>query len=283
MSELDLHFMHPQYGTLFQAAVPTDYRVHEVLELLQSVGFLTKVQVPNRYALAFYEDLLPLDSTLAELEGLGDGDILKVVLQAEQAAEAPTEALPQRLPCWLALPQGALIPWEMEPEQSLEQLLAELQAKGFIASPLEQLGAWLRGQEPWPMAQTAAEQGVQPKDLIQIRLMESPQGPALSDLQAALGDLQGQLAAMQQQLNEELTVIRHKIPLPYTIPLDAQMAALNPTQFPYRSLDSLLGQARQTAKLPPFVKIQARNALAWLLLGLGLVLLLSLLAVLLLF
>jgi hypothetical protein len=277
MTELDLNFMHPQYGTLFQASVPTDYRVAEVLELLQSVGFLTKVQSPNRYALAFYDQVLSMDSPLGQISELADGDILKVVFEAAAAAPLEEQAAPSLLPCWLALPQGGLIPWEIEPTQPLSQILTELQHKGFIAESPDQLTAWLRGHEPWPLEANAQTQGLMAKDLIQIRLLESPQGPALSDLQQALADLQGQLGRMQAHLNEELTVIRHKIPLPYTIPLDAEMAALNPTQFPYRSLDSLLAQARQTAKLPPFVKIQAQNWQAWLWLSLVLLAALSLL------
>ena len=273
--ECQLSFMHPQYGTTFQAWVPLDYTALDVLDLLQEVGFLAPDET---YALGFYAEELQDDKQLKSIEDLQDGDILRVIVKtkADLAPPPSPSLIEQHL---VLLPDGRQVQLHFQADQDSESVLSQLIQAGFLYAEHGPFELQIRGRETWPQAKTLGEMQLPQPSLIRCLGPNCPKEPSLPEvqnqLQQELQQLQTSLSLVQEQLALELNAIRQAIPKPYVIPLDYEKASLNPTQFPYRNLDSLLNEIRATQKLPALKKISTRH---WLPYVLGLLLVLGLAA-----
>ena len=271
---LSLHFMHPRYGTVFQAELAWEYTVAEVLDLLQGSGFILRRE-PGAYRLAFYDRELPQHLHLQDIEDLQDGDILRVVVDVYEPKELelgaePTaqeeELAPPSLALFLQLPDFGLLPWQLPLATTAQALIQELQHLGLLGPEMQ--GAWLRPDgRTWAAEESAKEAGLKAQSL--LRFMPSNPGEAQPSFQDLYQALDQHIEALEERLSTQLGIIRDKIPKPYTIPLDVHHALLNPTQSPYISIEQMIGERRRNSGLKPLPKITVPwGGWPWLLLSL---------------
>lgn len=267
---LRLHFMHPQYGTVFQAEVEEDYTVQELLELLQLSGFISPLSKGN-YGLALYDRELDLATILGEIDGMQEGDILRVIAPVqEEEPESPEEQLEEGqetepdFEVLLSLPDFPALAWLLPASTTLDKLEAELRQRGLLSE--EMRGHWYwKGTKKWEAEEDLAD--IKPEAKCLLRYMPTVTGDSQPSTQDLFDALDKHMSELETRLNSKLGLIQEQIPKPYTIPLDIETAMRNPTEIPYRSMRELMEERRRDSALPALPTIGLLwNGWPWLLL-----------------
>lgn len=84
MTEYNLYFMHPLYGTTFNVSVDAALTVGDMLRNLRLSGFLP---MKGAYKMARYERELSPRLMFSQIDQLADGDVLRLMVHDDAAAD----------------------------------------------------------------------------------------------------------------------------------------------------------------------------------------------------
>jgi len=247
--------MHPQYGTVFNVDVDLDFTIQEMANNLMECGFVA--QDSAGYDLAIGLEYLAENSKFSDIEEkLYDGIILRVV---------PKKTKPQEKKAIFLHPFGG---WHHDltitPHTTPLALLTQFINTGFIDGGIEDYCLQYKGQEL--DNETTFFEDVQSGDFVHIINKPLQAAPKTAEL---IDEVKKDLEKVQKDIDVRLIDIKDQLPELHTIPID-QALALNPTQVPYESPDSIISAIRRIDNLAPTDKVSATSLIPFLLLGLGL-------------
>ncbi|MCP4442305.1 MAG: hypothetical protein GY810_25640 [Aureispira sp.] len=254
MTEINLNFMHPTYGTTFNADIDSSFTVEEMITNLLHSGFLP----PNDegYQLALRKQIFDSNSTFDSIENLYDGDIIRIVTgnQAQDNSSA-------QLVVNLKHPtKGIVLDLQVSPDIIASDLIQMVLDKGFIQGLSDQYTLVTKGLNELNADQPLSSAQVSHQDFIQIVQIGSSAMPAIAPM---LYTMSQQLEQLETGMTKELDLIKSNMPALNTIPIDAKRA-INPTEEAYQSIDSIVGRLRSDAKLPPLKPIRSINFMPFL-------------------
>ncbi len=239
--EYNLNFMHPTYGTIFNADIDASFTVAEMTENLILSGFLPPYEAG--YKLALGEQILANDSLFGEIQALEDGNVIRIITNKKtpKKEQAPTPSLtlhlihPNQV---LIVPVHFLanVPTSAIIKHVLDNNLLEANAADLIL---------LKGKTPLDLDKSLLENQLTSGDYIRI-LDKQHQDP--------VEQVQLQIQQLQQHLQTELTTIKDNLPAANLLPIDPTRS-VNPTTEPYQSIDTLVNQVRAASGQPPVAAI----------------------------
>ncbi len=261
--EYNLNFMHPQYGTIFNADIDANFTIHEMIDNLVWSGFLP----PNEegYQLALGKIILADTATFLAIEELEDGNVIRIIaneLEAKEVVETKTVKL------LLQHPKSALVlELEAEEDKPIAMLIEIAIDKNFVAIASEALSLEKQGK-PLDLAKTVLDNNLKTGDYIQICNKEEV---PLTEI------LNQKIDSLQEKIQADLALIKDSIPATHLIPIDPTRA-VNPTIETYESIDTISNRLRKKSKQKPFqpIKIIPTVVLVWL--GIFIVLMVALIA-----
>ncbi len=243
--EFNLNFMHPQYGTIFNADIDSQFTVEEMIENLLLSGFLP----PNKagYDFALRNDMLDRQMTFAEIDALEDGDVIRVIMHKEN--EAPVEVAPKKIRLHLLHPTQNLTEHKsVSLDANLSYILARLLHKNFIQGD-EANFEIRKGEQILDLQLSVKELALEHEDYLQIVQLDY-----ISPQQSAQEALQQQVENLQETLQAEVKAIKDNLPSANLIPIDPTRS-VNPTIDFYETFDTILNRMRSENGLPPIQKI----------------------------
>jgi hypothetical protein len=246
MEIYNLNFMHPEYGTIFNADVDVSFTANEMLKNLVLTGFL-----PERsagYRLALMDEVLKGEDRLGQLQQLDDGVVLRIIPLLEEAkgtevvAESPIEF-------FIRHPYSAeYAPFRAMPSSTGKAMLEALQSRGFLKEIPDSLGLYFK-EQPIPLDQALGDQGLPLGAYLELRDSNAQAADAV------LRNLLLGLDSFQASTNQKLEEIIKQMPPPSAIPIDPNRS-ISPTADIYESVDSLITDIRREGNFPPPKKIR---------------------------
>jgi hypothetical protein len=220
MALLNLNFVHPQYGTVFNADVDTAFTATELLNNLMLSGFIQENE--GAYQLALREQIMQAGQPLITLEGLEESAVLRIISKSKDAKKL--------LKFYIKHPVNSIYaPVETSEDHKVGQLMNELLEKGFIES--------LEGAELF-FNSIALDYEHKLNELPEAAYLElrlaAQKGSA-----AILMELTGTIAQIKTDNEIKLQQILDYLPPASAIPIDPERA-INPTLDIYESVDTLM-------------------------------------------
>lgn len=262
MTEINLNFMHPKYGTVFNADIDGSFTVDEMIQNLLISGFLPENQAG--YELELHKQVFDRYLTFDKIPNLEEGDIIRVVDKNLATAHS------DELTVYLKHPiKGIVAELKANPSTTANELLQKVLDRGFIQGDASQYILLTKGRQEFSDAATLASVQIGHQDFIQIMQLGSTSMPPITPMFYALNQ---RLEKLETNLTQELQLIKDNIPALNTIPIDAKRA-INPTEKAYESIDSIVDRLRKDSKQAPLKRIRSINFMPFLLTVAGILLL----------
>lgn len=261
MTEINLNFMHPKYGTVFNADIDGSFTVDEMIQNLLISGFLPDNQAG--YELELHKQVFDKALKFNEIDDLEEGDILRVIDNEQIGANSDELTICIKHPI-----KGIVLDLKINPTITANELLQKILDKGFIQGNLDQYSILTKGRQELKEDQTLASAQIGHQDFIQIVQLGSTSMPPITPMFYALNK---RLENLEGNLTKELDLIKNNIPALNTIPIDAKKA-INPTERAYESIDSIVDRLRKDSKQGSLKRIRSINFMPFLL-TLGVILL----------
>jgi len=246
--EYNLNFMHPQYGTIFNANVDATFNMQEMLENLVWSGFIP--QNKAGYSLALQETVLAPDQTFEEVENIYDGDVIRIIQHQEEKEVVQEDTTSPSCQLFLMHPTSDMVLETTLPTDApLGQAIQVILDKNFVADTAENLSLQ-QGEEVLDVEKSIEENALSPGDYLQII-----QANAQTEVASSVHQLQQKLAEVQQQLHQEIALIKDNMPAANFIPIDPTRK-VNPTHETYESLETIVNRLRQSSGQSPLKPIR---------------------------
>lgn len=246
MEIYNLNFMHPEYGTIFNADVDVLFTANEMLRNLVLTGFLP--EHPAGYRLALMDEVLQENEALGNLVNLDDGAVLRIIplLQESSGNELVAEAPIQ---FFVRHPYSAeYAPFRSLPSNNGQAMLQALQARGFLKELPDSLELYFK-DTVLPLDQSLGEQQLPAGAYLELRDSNAQAADAV------LRNLLLGLDSFQASTNQKLEDIIKQMPPPSAIPIDPNRS-ISPTADIYESVDSLITQIRKEGNLEAPKKVR---------------------------
>ena len=240
--EYNLNFMHPIYGTIFNADIDGDFTIQEMTENLVLSGFIAKN--PAGYQLALGNQILSPNYVFAEIDGMDDSVVIRIIKNEEKVVKKAVVA-PTSITVQLIHPNETLvIPIVVEKKALGKTLVEYLLQHHLVDIPLEQLSL-SKNNTPIDLEKSVEDNQLQDDDYIKV--IDNQKVDIVHQVQE-------QITNLEQQLRQELTTIKDHMPSANLIPVDPTRA-VNPTQETYESIDTIVNNIRKASGQPPIKKI----------------------------
>lgn len=230
--EYNLNFMHPIYGTIFNADIDGNFTVAEMTENLVLSGFVASHQAG--YQLALGSQVLEPTDTFMDIEGIDDGVIIRVV---QKKVEIKATTTSTTIAVQLIHPNETLIlPASFEKDTTVKTILDYITQNNIVEIHPDHL-ALVRSNMVLDIDKTLSENQIEPHDYIKIVHTQKVD---------IAQEFQKQFQNLEQQLQQELKTIKENMPAANLIPVDPTRA-VNPTQETYESIDTIVNKIQQVS------------------------------------
>ena len=260
--EYNLNFMHPQYGTIFNADIDASFSVAEMEENLVLSGFLPEHEAG--YQLALGKKILDKDLLFDEILDLEDGDVIRVIPNQQMQELVPDAVV---LQFFIKHPSTGLVSKVNLPkEDHLSYLVETVLSNNFVHAAPEEIEL-RKGDKILDLSKSAADNGLDSGDYLQV---------VLPNQKTPTDQLSDRLGQIESKLQNELQVIKDNMPSANFIPVDPTRA-VNPTMDTYESIDTIVNRLRASSKQQPLQPIRI-IPIRWFLMAIGLLLVTALVA-----
>lgn len=246
MDILNLNFMHPQYGTIFNADVDLSFTADEMLRNLTLSGF-----IPERaagYTLALQNQVMQAQQPLVLLEALEEGAVLRIIPTIQNEAGEQSVAV-EPLQFYVRHPRSSeYAPIECQPDTTGDKLLQQLLERGFLAELPDGLSLYFK-EEALRLDESLKNLQLPEGAYIEIRDANT------QSVDIILRNLLMGFDSLQAGTNTKLQAILEQMPPPSAIPIDP-LRAINPTAKAYESMDTLLADIRRSGNLELLPKVR---------------------------
>ncbi|BDS10637.1 hypothetical protein [Aureispira anguillae] len=268
MTEYNLNFMHPQYGTTFNVDIDGSFTVEEMINNLLLSGFINENK--HGYDFELMGQALDRQITFDEIQALNDGAVIRIIAHQEEAIVEETDASDSFISLHIKHPSEALVlDVELSSTLPLSNIIQQASDKNFIQGK-DNILHLQKGDKLLDLNQTALENKLSAGDYLQIihanLVAENP-------IETAFGQLNEKIQQLETQIETELGNIKDALPAANMIPIDTTRA-INPTMEQYESIDTIVNRLRKNSNQPPLKRIRPVSPVLLLSLGFLLVLIL---------
>lgn len=230
MSEINVNFMHPIYGTTLAVDIEDTVAVKDVLEMLLQSGFIPNDEYKN-YQLAFGDSgALDERMTLRDI-GVEDGSVIRIMI--EKKVKEDTED--RYLLHFIHPKKGVKLNLHVARSMTLEQAFRIIYQRGFVLPRPLGYHLMTRTGEPLPMQQTFEQSKLEDGDFVHIIPIEQEiiaEEPTDSPEVVLLTKLFQRIELLEEKLN--------RMPEKHELETILQAPPGTPQSEPYEDIHSLL-------------------------------------------
>lgn len=249
MTEYNLNFMHPQYGTTFNVDIDGSFTVEEMINNLLLSGFINTNK--GGYDFELMGQALDRQITFDEIQELYDGAVIRIVAHQESAVKDSPKVISQ-ISIHVKHPSEALIlDVQLQETVPLSDIIQQVSDKNFVHEK-DGILHLQKGDKLLDLNKTAPENSIASGDYLQIIHANSTQQ---DPLETAVGQLNKKLQALEKQIQSDLVNIKDALPAANMIPIDPTRA-VNPTMEHYESIDTIVNRLRKDSKQDPLKPIR---------------------------
>lgn len=249
MTEYNLNFMHPQYGTTLNVDIDGSFTIEEMINNLLLSGFINKNT--NGYDFELMGQALERQMTFEEIQELYDGAVIRIIAHEEDAV-VETVSTEKHLALRIKHPSEPLIlDVQLNETAPLSNIIQQASEKNFVQG-IEGILLLQKGDKLLDLNENAANNGLTEGDFLQL----THDAAAKEDpIQTAVNSLNKKLDTLETQLQTELVSIKNALPAANMIPIDPTRA-VNPTMEHYESIDTIVNRLREASKEAPLKPIR---------------------------
>lgn len=240
MTEFNLNFMHPQYGTTMNVDIDGSFTVEEMINNLLLSGFINENHAG--YDLALMGETLDRQASFEEINSLYDGAVIRIIAHTQQQAVASRSIL-----LHLKHPSDQLIlDYQLPVDAPLNQAIQAATDKNFIAGD-KSIFHLQKGDKLLDLNEIAADNALSHGDYLQ--LVEANKKEEIDPVQTAVEGMEKKFSTLESQIQTELQAFKEALPAANMIPVDPTRV-VNPTMEVYESIDTIVGRLRQSSGEP---------------------------------
>lgn len=241
MTEYNLNFMHPKYGTTLNVDIDGSFTVEEMINNLLLSGFINKNK--GGYDFELMGQALDRQITFNEIQELYDGAVIRIVAHKETNI-APKNPSEQLLSLHIKHPLESLVlDLEVAPKMPLSAIIQQANDKNFIQAE-DTILHLQKGGKLLDLNGDALANKLSSGDYLELIQAEQNQEDPIG---TAVEQVSTKLQQLETQLQAELTKIKDALPAANMIPIDTTRA-VNPTMESYESIDTIVQRLRKDSK-----------------------------------
>jgi hypothetical protein len=243
MTEYNLNFMHPQYGTTMNVDIDAAFTIEEMINNLLLSGFISKNEAG--YDFALMDKMLDRKATFSEIQELYDGAVIRIIAHKGDTAEMIRDNF---ILLHIKHPVETLIlNLKINEKDPMTEVIQQASDKNFVQGGTDIIFHLQKGDKLLDLNKTVSENQVHSGDYLQIVQADEE---IADPLHTAVNGLNEKMNKLQEEIETQLTNIKEALPAANMIPIDPTRA-VNPTMQTYESIDTIVNRLLVSSKQEP--------------------------------